>query len=53
MILKKNEITRLHAAYEDLKGKEGCTNISEDEQMENEIMLKCAVKDINEAIEVM
>ncbi|VBB33545.1 unnamed protein product [Acanthocheilonema viteae] len=52
MILKKDEIMRLHAAYEELKAKEGCTDLSEDEQMENEIMLKCAVKDINEAIQV-
>ncbi|VDK86407.1 unnamed protein product [Litomosoides sigmodontis] len=51
MILKKDEIMRLHAAYDELRGKEGCTDLSEDEQMENEIMLKCAVKDINEAIQ--
>lgn len=53
MVLKKDEIMRLHAAYEELKEKEGCTGLSEDEQMENEIMLKCAVKDINEAIQVL
>ncbi|VDO46486.1 unnamed protein product [Onchocerca flexuosa] len=51
MVLKKDEITRLHAAYEQLKEKEGCTDLSEDEQMENEIMLKCAVKDIDDAIQ--
>uniref|UniRef100_A0A0R3RHX1 SWIRM domain-containing protein n=1 Tax=Elaeophora elaphi TaxID=1147741 RepID=A0A0R3RHX1_9BILA len=51
MILKKDEIMRLHAAYEELKEKEGCTDLSEDEQMENEIMLKCAVKDISDAIQ--
>ncbi|CAG9540483.1 unnamed protein product [Cercopithifilaria johnstoni] len=51
MVLKKDEIMRLHAAYKELKEKDGCTDLSEDEQMENEIMLKCAVKDINEAIQ--
>ncbi|MCP9264193.1 hypothetical protein DINM_022208 [Dirofilaria immitis] len=51
MVLKKNEIIRLHAAYEELKEKEGCTDLNEDEQMENEIMSKCAVKDIDDAIQ--
>uniref|UniRef100_A0AAF5Q306 SWIRM domain-containing protein n=3 Tax=Wuchereria bancrofti TaxID=6293 RepID=A0AAF5Q306_WUCBA len=51
MVLKKDEIMRLHAAYEELKEKEGCSDLSEDEQMENEIMLKCAVKDIDDAIQ--
>uniref|UniRef100_A0A8R1TPQ1 SWIRM domain-containing protein n=1 Tax=Onchocerca volvulus TaxID=6282 RepID=A0A8R1TPQ1_ONCVO len=51
MVLKKDEIMRLHAAYEQLKEKEGSTDLSEDEQMENEIMLKCAVKDIDDAIQ--
>ncbi|EJW82043.1 hypothetical protein WUBG_07049 [Wuchereria bancrofti] len=53
MVLKKDEIMRLHAAYEELKEKEGCSDLSEDEQMENEIMLKCAVKDIDDAIQVV
>lgn len=53
MVLKKDEIIRLHEAYGELKEKEGCTDLSEDEQMENEIMLKCAVKDIDDAIQVM
>uniref|UniRef100_A0A915Q5U3 SWIRM domain-containing protein n=1 Tax=Setaria digitata TaxID=48799 RepID=A0A915Q5U3_9BILA len=51
MVLKKDEIVRLHTAYGELKEKEGCTDLSEDEQMENEIMLKCAIKDIDDAIQ--
>ncbi|EFO20641.1 hypothetical protein LOAG_07849 [Loa loa] len=51
MVLKKDEIMLLRTAYEDLKEKERRTDLSEDEQMENEIMLKCAVKDIDDAIQ--
>lgn len=53
MVLKKKEIVRLHGAYEELKEKEGLSNLSEDERMENEIMMKCAIKDIDDAIKVM
>lgn len=52
MVIKKNEIIYLNETYSDLKDKENRTDLGEEERMENEIMLKCVVKDIRDAIKV-